>query len=231
MQESVAEYITGPSNIVAVEHKMYSDDFASECYMAVSHDWAAGCTLHYTLCAIYTNTALWWCERAHKVSQILYEKNNLAGSFIMLYEPTKQISFYIYIFHCTKFLVWVVRKYYLVTFTSRWLNLWNFCTCRRWWVLILACALDVEACWLLVMSQRFTSVLSWQLLACSGVGAALVGGAWRGQRLGVVHVAGATLGLMAVVCVVWADVEGAPTDGKSHLLQIFYICKSLWGCL
>lgn len=39
--------------------------------------------------------------------------------------------------------------------------------------------------------------------------------------------AGATLGLMAVVCVVWADVEGAPTDGKSHLLQIFYICKSL----
>lgn len=58
MQESVAEYITGPSNIVAVEHKMYSDDFASECYMAVSHDWAAGCTLHYTLCAIYTNTAL-----------------------------------------------------------------------------------------------------------------------------------------------------------------------------
>lgn len=52
------------------------------------------------------------------------------------------------------------------------------------------------------------------MLACSGVGAALVGGAWRGQRLGVAHVAGATLGLMAVVCVVWADVEGAPTDGN-----------------
>lgn len=46
------------------------------------------------------------------------------------------------------------------------------------------------------------------------MGAALVGGAWRGQRLGVVHVAGATMGLMAVVCVVWADVEGAPTDGN-----------------
>ncbi|KAF9794374.1 hypothetical protein SFRURICE_014594 [Spodoptera frugiperda] len=56
------------------------------------------------------------------------------------------------------------------------------------------------------------------LLACSGVGAALVGGAWRGQRLGVVHVAGATMGLMAVVCVVWADVEGAPTDGKNQLV-------------
>ncbi|XP_069357892.1 solute carrier family 35 member F1-like [Maniola hyperantus] len=51
-----------------------------------------------------------------------------------------------------------------------------------------------------------------------GVGAALVGGAWRGQRLGVAHVAGATLGLMAVVCVVWADVEGAPTDGKNQLV-------------
>ncbi|KPI95831.1 hypothetical protein RR46_11544 [Papilio xuthus] len=51
-----------------------------------------------------------------------------------------------------------------------------------------------------------------------GVGAALVGGAWRGQRLGVVHVSGATLGLMAVVCVVWADVEGAPTDGKNQLV-------------
>lgn len=32
------------------------------------------------------------------------------------------------------------------------------------------------------------------------------------------HVAGATLGLMAVVCVVWADVEGAPTDGKNQLV-------------
>ncbi|KAH9640666.1 hypothetical protein HF086_010544 [Spodoptera exigua] len=52
----------------------------------------------------------------------------------------------------------------------------------------------------------------------NGVGAALVGGAWRGQRLGVVHVAGATMGLMAVVCVVWADVEGAPTDGKNQLV-------------
>lgn len=45
-----------------------------------------------------------------------------------------------------------------------------------------------------------------------------MGGAWRGQRLGVVHVAGATMGLMAVVCVVWADVEGAPTDGKNQLV-------------
>lgn len=44
-----------------------------------------------------------------------------------------------------------------------------------------------------------------------------MGGAWRGQRLGVVHVAGATMGLMAVVCVVWADVEGAPTDGMVSL--------------
>lgn len=48
------------------------------------------------------------------------------------------------------------------------------------------------------------------------MGAALVGGAWGGQRLGVVHVTGATMGLMAVVCVVWADVEGAPTDGMLH---------------
>ncbi|XP_028040941.1 solute carrier family 35 member F2-like [Bombyx mandarina] len=31
---------------------------------------------------------------------------------------------------------------------------------KRWWVLIIACVLDVEAGWLLVMSQRFTSVLS-----------------------------------------------------------------------
>ncbi|KAI5646074.1 solute carrier family 35 domain-containing protein [Phthorimaea operculella] len=31
---------------------------------------------------------------------------------------------------------------------------------KRWYVLILACILDVEASWLLVMSQRFTSVLS-----------------------------------------------------------------------
>ncbi|VVD02265.1 unnamed protein product [Leptidea sinapis] len=31
---------------------------------------------------------------------------------------------------------------------------------KRWWVLLLACVLDVEANWLLVMSQRFTSVLS-----------------------------------------------------------------------
>ena len=87
---------------------------------------------------------------------------------------------------------------------------------RKWWLVLIACILDVEANFLLVLSQRFTSVLSWQLLACSGVGAALVGGAWRGQRLGVAHVAGATLGLMAVVCVVWADVEGAPTDGKIY---------------
>lgn len=43
-----------------------------------------------------------------------------------------------------------------------------------------------------------------------------MGGAWRGQRLGIVHVAGATLGLMAVVCIVWVDVEGAPTDGKLY---------------
>ncbi|CAG9562624.1 unnamed protein product [Danaus chrysippus] len=69
---------------------------------------------------------------------------------------------------------------------------------KKWWLILIACILD--------------------LLACSGVGAALVGGAWRGQRLGVAHVAGATLGLMAVVCVVWADVEGAPTDGKNQLV-------------
>ncbi|KAJ0183426.1 hypothetical protein K1T71_001402 [Dendrolimus kikuchii] len=31
---------------------------------------------------------------------------------------------------------------------------------KRWWVLIIACTLDVEASWLLVLSQRFTSVLS-----------------------------------------------------------------------
>ncbi|CAB3254908.1 unnamed protein product [Arctia plantaginis] len=31
---------------------------------------------------------------------------------------------------------------------------------KRWWVVIIACTLDVEAGWLLVMSQRFTSVLS-----------------------------------------------------------------------
>ncbi|OWR42059.1 Solute carrier family 35 member F1, partial [Danaus plexippus plexippus] len=84
---------------------------------------------------------------------------------------------------------------------------------KKWWLILIACILDVQANWLLVLSQRFTS-----LLACSGVGAALVGGAWRGQRLGVAHVAGATLGLMAVVCVVWADVEGAPTDGKNQLV-------------
>lgn len=55
-----------------------------------------------------------------------------------------------------------------------------------------------------------------------------MGGAWRGQRLGVAHVAGATLGLMAVVCVVWADVEGAPTDGKTHIIlnikQSYILC-------
>lgn len=58
------------------------------------------------------------------------------------------------------------------------------------------------------------------------MGAALVGGAWRGQRLGVVHVAGATLGLMAVVCVVWADVEGAPTDGEwCNIKKLAFIKK------
>ncbi|XP_026319142.1 solute carrier family 35 member F2-like [Hyposmocoma kahamanoa] len=31
---------------------------------------------------------------------------------------------------------------------------------KRWWILIMACILDVEAGWLLVTSQRFTSVLS-----------------------------------------------------------------------
>lgn len=31
---------------------------------------------------------------------------------------------------------------------------------KRWWVVMIACTLDVEASWLLVMSQRFTSVLS-----------------------------------------------------------------------
>ncbi|XP_075975002.1 solute carrier family 35 member F2-like [Anticarsia gemmatalis] len=31
---------------------------------------------------------------------------------------------------------------------------------KKWWVVIIACTLDVEASWLLVMSQRFTSVLS-----------------------------------------------------------------------
>lgn len=39
------------------------------------------------------------------------------------------------------------------------INEMNFVV-RRWWVLIIACVLDVEAGWLLVMSQRFTSVLS-----------------------------------------------------------------------
>lgn len=52
-----------------------------------------------------------------------------------------------------------------------------------------------------------------------------MGGAWRGQRLGVVHVAGATLGLMAVVCVVWADVEGAPTDGNLISYKYFISAK------
>ncbi|XP_047024970.1 uncharacterized protein LOC124633705 [Helicoverpa zea] len=31
---------------------------------------------------------------------------------------------------------------------------------KRWWVVIISCTLDVTASWLLVMSQRFTSVLS-----------------------------------------------------------------------
>ncbi|XP_072932850.1 solute carrier family 35 member F2-like [Epargyreus clarus] len=31
---------------------------------------------------------------------------------------------------------------------------------KQWWIVIIACSLDVEANWLLVMSQRFTSVLS-----------------------------------------------------------------------
>ncbi|XP_073955134.1 uncharacterized protein [Choristoneura fumiferana] len=30
----------------------------------------------------------------------------------------------------------------------------------KWWIVIIACTLDVEASWLLVLSQRFTSVLS-----------------------------------------------------------------------
>lgn len=53
-----------------------------------------------------------------------------------------------------------------------------------------------------------------------------MGGAWRGQRLGVAHVAGATLGLMAVVCVVWADVEGAPTDGV-FCIPNYNVCSCL----
>ncbi|CAK1555220.1 unnamed protein product [Leptosia nina] len=31
---------------------------------------------------------------------------------------------------------------------------------KKWWIVLLACVLDVEANWLLVLSQRFTSVLS-----------------------------------------------------------------------
>ncbi|CAH0399894.1 unnamed protein product [Chilo suppressalis] len=31
---------------------------------------------------------------------------------------------------------------------------------KSWWIIMIACTLDVEASWLLVMSQRFTSVLS-----------------------------------------------------------------------
>lgn len=37
--------------------------------------------------------------------------------------------------------------------------------------------------------------------------------------------AGATLGLMAVVCVVWADVEGAPTDGNLISYKYFISAK------
>ncbi|CAH2261668.1 jg12220 [Pararge aegeria aegeria] len=31
---------------------------------------------------------------------------------------------------------------------------------KKWWLILIACTLDVEASWLLVLSQRFTSVLS-----------------------------------------------------------------------
>ncbi|XP_052740923.1 solute carrier family 35 member F2-like [Bicyclus anynana] len=31
---------------------------------------------------------------------------------------------------------------------------------KKWWLVLIACTLDVEASWLLVLSQRFTSVLS-----------------------------------------------------------------------
>lgn len=58
VQESVAEYIVGPSNIVAAKHKMYFDDFTSECDMAVSHDWAVSGALYFALCTVLTNTAL-----------------------------------------------------------------------------------------------------------------------------------------------------------------------------
>lgn len=58
MQESVAEYIAGPSNIFAPEYKMHSDDFTPERDMAVSHDWAVGCALYHALCTVHTNTAL-----------------------------------------------------------------------------------------------------------------------------------------------------------------------------
>lgn len=41
--------------------------------------------------------------------------------------------------------------------------------------------------------------------------------------------AGATLGLMAVVCVVWADVEGAPTDGNYLTYYLDFILYSYYG--
>ncbi|XP_032516864.2 solute carrier family 35 member F2-like [Danaus plexippus] len=31
---------------------------------------------------------------------------------------------------------------------------------KKWWLILIACILDVQANWLLVLSQRFTSVLS-----------------------------------------------------------------------
>lgn len=58
MQESMAEYIAGASYIVTAEHKMYSNDFTPERDMAVSHDWAVGCALYYTIRTVHTNTAL-----------------------------------------------------------------------------------------------------------------------------------------------------------------------------
>lgn len=54
----MAEYIAGASYIVTAEHKMYSNDFTPERDMAVSHDWAVGCALYYTIRTVHTNTAL-----------------------------------------------------------------------------------------------------------------------------------------------------------------------------
>lgn len=58
VQESVAEYIAGSSDIPAAERQVYPDDATTERYMAVPHDRAASRALRAALRAVYADPVL-----------------------------------------------------------------------------------------------------------------------------------------------------------------------------